>query len=132
MKNLSKTDIHIGIAAYLLELNREKEEPLTKEDQNKIREVMQNSLNMLQGLKEPIEPIILDNTLANLLAYIVSNGKGSEVEKINHLSRIVLKTRLILEMVEQTPVAQVLGYIHENIAGTWLQTRKTPINRDIK
>ena len=110
---MKKTDMHIAIAAYVLKLNHEGEKALTKEERHKIREAMWSSLNMLDSIKEPIEPQILDNALANLLAYIVSNGKSSYVEKCNHLSRIVMKTRCILEMVEQTPLAEVLDMIYD-------------------
>ena len=107
MKKIPKTNIHIGITEYLLALD------INKKDRDKVRETLMNSLNMLFSLKEPVDPLILDNVLANLLAYIVSNGKDNEAEKFNHLSRVVLKTKLILEMVEQTPLATVLDYIHK-------------------
>lgn len=105
--------MYIGIAAYILGLNQDREKAFTKKENAEIREAMCNAFNMLQGIEEPIDTMILDNALANLLAYIVSNGKENKAEKFNHLSRIVLKTRLILEMVEQTPLAEVLDYIHK-------------------
>lgn len=109
---MKKTYIHAGIAAYLLTLNHKGEKALTKEEQQKTRDTLWASLNMLFSIKEPIDPVVLDNALANLLAYIVSNGKESYAEKTRHLSCIVLKTRLILEMVSQPPLAEVLDYIH--------------------
>lgn len=105
--------MHIAIAAYVLKLNHEGEKALTKEERRKICDAMWSSLSMLDGIKEPIEPQILDNALANLLAYIVSNGKETYAEKTRHLSNIVLKTRFILEMVEQTPLAEVLDMIYD-------------------
>lgn len=109
---MKKTDIHLAIAAYMLMLNHDRKTAFTKEEQRDTRNVLLNSLNMLLSLKEPIEPDILDNALANLLAYIVTNGKSSYAEKCNHLSNIVLKTRLVIEMVEQPPLADVLDYIY--------------------
>lgn len=105
--------MHLAIASYVLRLNHEGEKALSKEEQRKICDAMWSSLNMLSGIKEPIEPQILDNALANLLAYIVSNGKETYAEKTRHLSNIVMRTRFILEMVEQTPLAEVLDYIHK-------------------
>lgn len=101
------------IAAYLLELNQDRENAFTKKEQREISDTLWNALNMLQSLKEPIDTMILDNALANLLAFIVSNGKNNITEKFNHLGGIVLKTRLILELSEQTPLAEVLDYYYK-------------------
>lgn len=110
---MKKTEIYIALAAYILRLNHSGKEPLTKEERRDIHEAMKAALLMLNNIPEPIEPLHLDNALANLLAYVVSNGKNTYTEKCNHLSNIVLRTRLILEMVEQTPVAEVLDMIRD-------------------
>lgn len=112
MKKTPKTNIHIGISAYLMAINQHRAKAFTKKEQREICDTLWNALNMLQSLNEPVDPMILDNALANLLAYIVSNGKNNITEKFNHLGSIVLKTRLTLELAEQTPLAEVLDYIH--------------------
>lgn len=110
---MKKTEIYLGLAAYILKLNNSGTKPLTKEDKKGIHDAMKAALLMLDAVPEPIDPFILDNALANLLAYIVSNGKSTFAEKVNHLSGIVLRTRLVLEMVEQTPLAEILDMIHD-------------------
>ena len=109
---MTKTEIYIALAAYILRLNHSGKEPLTKEERRDIHEAMKAALLMLNSIPEPIEPIRLDNALANLLAYIVSNGKNTYAEKVNHLSNIVLKARLCLEMVDKTPIAEVLDMVY--------------------
>lgn len=110
---MKKTDIYLGLAAYILKLNHEGEKPLKKEERNEIHQAMKTALLMLDSIREPIEPKILANALANLLAYVVSNGKSTYAEKVNHLSNIVERTRIILEMVEQSPIAEVLDMVHD-------------------
>lgn len=110
---MKKTDIYVCVAAYIMRLNHEGKKPLTKEERREIRHAMRTALLMLDVIHEPIDQKVLDNALANLLAYIVSNGKSTYAEKCNHLSDIVLRTRTILEMVDQTPVAEVLDLIHD-------------------
>lgn len=110
---MKKTDIYLGVAAYVLKLNHEGEKPLKKDERKEIEHAMKAALLMLDAVPEPIELKVLDNALANLLAYIVSNGKETYAEKCNHLSDIVLRTRLVLEMVEQTPVAEILDMVHD-------------------
>ena len=110
---MKKTDIYLGVAAYVLKLNHEGEKPLKKDERKEIEHAMKAALLMLDAVPEPIERKVLDNALANLLAYIVSNGKETYAEKCNHLSDIVLRTRLVLEMVEQTPVAEILDMVHD-------------------
>lgn len=109
---MKKTDIYLGVAAYILKLNHEGEKPLKKAERKEIEHAMKAALLMLDAIPEPIEEKDLSNALANLLAYIVSNGKGTYTEKCNHLSDIVLRTRFILKLVEQTPVAEVLDLVH--------------------
>ena len=110
---MKRTDISIALAAYIIRLNHSGKAPLTKEERDEIRKAMRTALLMLNEIPEPIEGKDLDNALANLLAYIVSNGKSTYAEKVNHLSNIVLRTRIILEMVEQTPIAEVLDLVHD-------------------
>lgn len=110
---MKKTDIYLGIAAYILKLNHEGEKPLKKEVRKEIQQSMKAALLMLDAIPEPIEPKTMANALANILAYIVSNGKSTYAEKVNHLSDIVLRTRSILEIVDQTPVAEVLDMVHD-------------------
>lgn len=110
---MKKTEIYIALTAYILRLNHSGKEPLTKKKRKDIHEAMKAALLMLNNIPEPIDPLNLDNALANLLAYIVSNGKSTYAEKVNHLSNIVLKTRLCLEMVDKTPIAEVLDMIHD-------------------
>lgn len=110
---MKKTDIYLGIAAYILKLNQEGEKPLSKELRKEIQQSMKAALLMLDSIHEPIEPKTMANALANVLAYVVSNGKSTYAEKVNHLSDIVLRTRSILEIVEQTPVAEVLDMVHD-------------------
>lgn len=110
---MKRTDLNLALAAYLIGLNHSGKEPLNKKEKREIHRAMRTALLMLNEIPEPIEGKELDNALANLLAYIVSNGKSTYVEKINHLSDIVLRTRLILEMVEQTPIAAVLDIVHD-------------------
>lgn len=110
---MKKTDIHLGIASYILTLKNGSKEPLSKKEEEDIQKSLFASLSMLDAIPEPIDEKHLANAIANLLAYIVSNGKSTYTEKCNHLSDIVLRTRLVLEMEEQPPVAEVLDYIHE-------------------
>ena len=110
---MKKTEIYLGIAAYILQLDNEGEKPLRKAERKEIRQAMKTALLMVDTIPEPIEPKVLANALANLLAYVVSNGKSTYAEKVNHLSDIVLRTRTILEMVDQTPVAEVLDMVHD-------------------
>ena len=110
---MKRTDISIALAAYIIRLNHSGKAPLTKEERDEIRKAMRTALLMLNEIPEPIEGKDLDNALANLLAYIVSNGKSTYAEKVNHLANIVLRTRIILEMVEQTPIAEVLDLVHD-------------------
>ena len=110
---MKKTDIYLGLAAYILNLNHKGEKPLSKNERKEIHQAMKAALLMLNSIPEPIDPKILANALANLLAYIVSNGKSTYAEKVNHLSDIVKRTRIILEMVEQTPIAEVLDMVHD-------------------
>ena len=110
---MKKTDIYLAITAYILKLNHEGEKPLKKEERKEIHQAMKAALLMLDSIQEPIDQKTLANALANLLAYIVSNGKSTYAEKVNHLSNIVIRTRVILEMVEQTPVAEVLDMVHD-------------------
>ena len=110
---MKKTDIYLALTAYILKLNHEGEKPLSKEERKDIHHAMKAALLMLDSIPEPIDQKILANALANLLAYIVSNGKSTYAEKVNHLSNIVKRTRIILEMVEQTPIAEVLDMVHD-------------------
>lgn len=110
---MKKTDIYLALTAYILKLNHEGEKPLSKEERKDIHHAMKAALLMLDSIPEPIDQKILANALANLLAYIVSNGKSTYAEKVNHLSDIVKRTRVILEMVEQTPIAEVLDMVHD-------------------
>ena len=110
---MKKTDIYLGIAAYILKLNHEGEKPLSKELRKEIQQSMKAALLMLDSIPEPIEPKTMANALANILAYVVSNGKSTYAEKVNHLSDIVLRTRSIIEIVDQTPVAEVLDMVHD-------------------
>ena len=110
---MKKTDIYLGIAAYILKLNHEGEKPLSKEVRKEIQQSMKAALLMLDSIPEPIEPKTMANALANILAYVVSNGKSTYAEKVNHLSDIVLRTRSIIEIVDQTPVAEVLDMVHD-------------------
>lgn len=110
---MKKTEIYLALAAYILRLDHEGKEPLKDEERRMIRQSMKTALLMLNSIPEPIDQKELANALANLLAYIVSNGKSTYAEKVNHLSDIVLRTRTILEMVEQTPVAEVLDLVHD-------------------
>ena len=110
---MKKTDIYLGIAAYILKLNHEGEKPLSKELRKEIPQSMKTALLMLDSIPEPIEPKTMANALANILAYVVSNGKSTYAEKVNHLSDIVLRTRSILEIVDHTPVAEVLDMVHD-------------------
>ena len=110
---MKRTDINLALAAYMIRLNHEGEKPLKKTEKREIHQAMRTALLMLDSIPEPIEGKELDNAVANLLAYLVSNGKSTFAEKVNHLSGIVLRTRLILEMVEQTPVAAVLDMVHD-------------------
>lgn len=109
---MKRTDLNLGLAAYLIRLNHDGKGQLTKKERREIHQAMRTALLMLNEIPEPIEGKDLDNALANLLAYIVSNGKSTYTEKCNHLSNIVLRTRIILEMVEQTPVAEILDMVH--------------------
>lgn len=110
--NVSKSSINAGVAAYLLQLDHEGKTALSKEEKREIREAVLNGLNMLLSLREPVDPFILDNALANLLAYIVSNGAKTRTEKKERLSCVMIKAQVILAMVEQPPLAEVLDYIH--------------------
>lgn len=110
---MKRTDLNLALAAYLIGLNHGAKEPLTRVERREIHQAMRTALLMLNEIPEPIEPKNLDNALANLLAYVVSNGKSTFAEKVNHLSGIVLRTRLILEMVEQTPIAEILDIAHD-------------------
>lgn len=110
---MKKTEIYLGLAAYILKLNKSGKHPLTKEERKGIYDAMKAALLMLNAVPEPIDPFILDNALANLLAYIVSNGKGTYAEKVRHLSNIVLKTHVCLQMTDRTPIAEVLDMIHD-------------------
>lgn len=109
---MKKSPLNAALAVYILLLNHGGKKPLSKVEQQSIRKAMKTALFMLDSIQEPIEGNDLDNALANLLAYIVSNGKTTYAEQVKHLSRIVVKTRTILEMVEQTPVASVLDLVY--------------------
>lgn len=121
---MKKTDMHLAIASYILNLKDGQKNAFSKKDEEDIRQVLFTSLCMLDSITEPIDENLLANALANLLAYLVSNGKETYTEECNHLSNIVLKTRLILEMVKQPPLAEVLDYIHDK--------RKHPLIRLFK
>lgn len=121
---MKKTDMHIAIASYLLNLKHGQKNAFSKKDEEDIQQALFAALCMLDSIPEPIDGNNLANALANLLACIVSNGKETFAEKCNHLSHIVMKTRLILEMVEQPPLAEVLDYIHDK--------RKHPLIRLFK
>lgn len=109
---MKKSQLNAALAVYILLLNHGGKKPLTKEEQQSIRKAMKTALFMLDSIQEPIDENDLDNALANLLAYIVSNGKKTYAEHVKHLSCIVVKTRTILEMVEKTPIAEVLDYVY--------------------
>lgn len=109
---MKKSQLNAAIAVYIILLNHGGKKPLTMEEQRSIRKAMKTALFMLNSINEPIDENDLDNALANLIAYIVSNGKSTYAEHVKHLSRIVVKTRAILEMVKQPPLAEVLDYVY--------------------
>ena len=109
---MNKSQMNTALAVYILLLNHGGKKPLTKEEQRSIRKAMKTALFMLESIQEPIDENDLDNALANLLAYVVSNGKSTFAEYVKHLSRVVVKTRTILEMVDKTPLAEVLDYVY--------------------
>lgn len=117
--------MYLALAAYILRLDNSGAKPLTKEERKKIREAMKAALLMLNSIPEPIGTLELDNALANLLAYIVSNGKSTYAEKVNHLSNIVMKTRACLEIPDKTPIAEVLDMVYDKKTHPFMRVFRT-------
>lgn len=109
---MKKTDMHLAIASYILNLKHGQKNVFSKKEEEDIRQSLFASLCMLESIPEPIDENILSNALANLLVYIVSNGKTTKEEAQLNLENIMIKVALIFEMVEQPPLAEVLDYAY--------------------
>lgn len=110
---MTKSEINAAIASYALWLNspKEAENRLDKQELLTLTSSLRVSMAMVDALPDEVDSHILDVALANLLAFVVSNGKSTYAESVNHLSMVVKYTDIILELSPKTPIARVMDYI---------------------